>query len=208
VAAKKKSAKGKPLSRERKAAIAAEEVKPPSAPGPKGPVDTTTPITGTKHQLSQTSFTREIAAEVCERMARGESLRAICRSPHMPDESTVRLWAVNDIDGFKARYASAREAQMEALAEDLIEISDDKKEDVNRDRLRIDTRKWIMARVSPKKFGDRVTNEVVGDGGGPVKVDVAGMSDEKLASLEALLLDVTGGAARPSSEGESGEGTS
>jgi transposase len=74
----------------------------------------------------------------------------------MPAESTVRFWAVEDRNGFAAQYARAREAQVEAMGEDLIEIADNNTGDPQRDRLRVDARKWLMSKVAPKKYGDKV----------------------------------------------------
>lgn len=69
-------------------------------------------------------YSQEVADLICQRMATGESLRSICRDDGMPAESTVRLWAVDDREGFAAQYARARDAQMDALSEDLLDISD------------------------------------------------------------------------------------
>jgi hypothetical protein len=104
-------------------------------------------------------FTQELAAHICAEMATGRSLRSICRDDNMPAESTVRLWAIEDRDGFAAQYARAREAQMEALGEDLLDISDDKTGDPQRDRLRVDARKWLMSKIAPKKYGDKLDLE-------------------------------------------------
>jgi hypothetical protein len=51
----------------------------------------------------------EIAAEICERLASGESLRAICRDDHMPKARTVYLWIARDLHGFFQQYVRARE---------------------------------------------------------------------------------------------------
>ncbi|OAP40365.1 hypothetical protein AU381_00105 [Sinorhizobium glycinis] len=134
-----------------------------------------------------TEYTPELAAKIVERIASGDSLRKICRSVDMPHESTVRLWATQDRNGFYTQYTRAREAQMDSLAEDLLEIADDDKNDVNRARLRVDTRKWLMSKIAPKRFGDRVAKEISGPNGGPVRFDVSGMTDEQLAALETAL---------------------
>lgn len=83
----------------------------------------------------------------------------------MPDLSTVNRWLAKD-EVFRAQYARAREDQTDAFGEQLIEIADDP---ANTDRnqlahasLRIETRKWVMARMAPKKWG--VASR--GDGGG------------------------------------------
>lgn len=114
-------------------------------------------------------------------MAEGESLREICRTKGYPAESTVRLWAVTDRDGFAAFYARAREAQVDRWAEEIVEIADDAsndwmerkngdgttskvpdQENINRSRLRVDTRKWLMSKIAPKKYGEKITQEHTG----------------------------------------------
>lgn len=129
-------------------------------------------------------FDQAVADVICDRMAAGESLRAICREEGMPSESAVRTWAVKDVQGFHAQYTRAREAQMDALAEDILEISDDGSRDYRKDedgrevpdhdhiarsRLRVDTRKWLMSKIAPKRFGERVSAEISGPDGGPIE---------------------------------------
>jgi hypothetical protein len=40
---------------------------------------------------------------------------------------------------------------------------------IARSKLRVDTRKWLLAKCLPKIYGDRVVNEVVGRDGGPIE---------------------------------------
>jgi hypothetical protein len=88
---------------------------------------------------------------------------------------------------FRDQYASAREAQADYYAEEIIEIADDGSNDwmerkrgdetievenhevIGRSRLRVDTRKWLMARMAPKKYGERVMQEVSGPDGRPIE---------------------------------------
>lgn len=120
----------------------------------------------------------------------------------MPHESTVRLWVTDDRNGFSTQYTRAREAQMDALAEDILEIADGPDADVNRARLRVDTRKWLMSKIAPKRFGDRKTHEVSGPDGSPLKINVSGMTDEQLAALEAALGHIADAASGPAGDGE------
>jgi alkylated DNA nucleotide flippase Atl1 len=135
-----------------------------------------------------TDFEQTLADAICARMQAGESLRAICKPDDMPAESTVRTWAVANHQGFHAQYTRAREAQMDALAEDLIEIADEKDADTQRARLRVDTRKWLMSKIAPKRFGDRTHHELTGRDGGPIKTqDLSRLTDEQLSALNAIL---------------------
>ena len=65
------------------------------------------------------AYTEELAAEICSRLASGESLKSICRDAHMPDDHRVREWARDDRAGF-----SPRNAGYERWADELVEISD------------------------------------------------------------------------------------
>lgn len=129
-----------------------------------------------------TVYTPETAEEVVRRLAEGETLREICRDDHMPTEGAVRGWVVDDREGFASRYAHAREAQAMRWADEIAEIADDGSNDwmernvgdgetitvadhehIQRSRLRVDTRKWLLSKVLPKVYGDKV--ELTGAGG-------------------------------------------
>jgi hypothetical protein len=123
-----------------------------------------------------TRYSPEVAAEICARIAEGESLRAICRDAHMPHKATVCRWLASN-EEFRTRYALAHDLQAELIAEDIQEIADDASKDwkrverdgevhwvldpdnIQRARLRIDTRKWMLAKLAPKKYGDRIRRE-------------------------------------------------
>lgn len=136
-------------------------------------------------------YTETIAITICERMAKGESLRSICVSDAMPDESTVRAWVLQDRSGFSTQYMRAREAQAHCLVEEIIAIADDSSQDVvertredgttyevtdhdhiNRSRLRVDARKWYASKILPKSYGDKVTQEHTGADGAPLTATV------------------------------------
>lgn len=134
-----------------------------------------------------TTYTPEIAAEIVERVAAGESLRAVCEDEDMPPESTVRSWAIDNREGFFAQYARAQDIRAHSLFDQIIEIADDSSRDtyedengnervntevVQRARLRVDARKWYIGKVMPKVYGERVAMEHSGPNGGPVEVTV------------------------------------
>ena len=99
---------------------------------------------------------------------------------------------INESKHTKDRYAHAKTAQAHYLAEEIIEISDDgtndwmtvmrgdesveveNKESINRSRLRVDTRKWIAARLAPERFGDKIETTLKGDKDSPLQI-VTGM---------------------------------
>ena len=109
-------------------------------------------------------YTPELAEEICERIASGESLRAICSAAHMPSESAVRKWATKDHDGFSAQYARARALRADVYADEIIEIADavahaESIVEVQAARLRCDNRKWVASKMQPKKYGDKIETE-------------------------------------------------
>lgn len=111
-------------------------------------------------------YTNEIAKKILDRLEAGESLLSICRDDGMPSEAAVRKWAKKE--PFGSKYTRAREAGFRVLAEQIVDISDNPDTDqgaVARDRLRVDSRKWLLSKMLPKEFGDKL--EVSGDADRP-----------------------------------------
>lgn len=119
-------------------------------------------------------YSDAIADTICEALADGQSLRTICLAEEMPNRATVFRWlAANET--FRDQYARARDAQAEALADEILDIADDGSNDwmerrgeeggnigwkengeaMARSRLRVEARKWVAAKLLPKKYGDR-----------------------------------------------------
>jgi hypothetical protein len=115
---------------------------------------------------SKFEFTQTTADRICEELANGASLRAICTANDLPSAGTVCRWlAENEL--FAEQYARAREAQAEFYADEIVSISDgdgddEAPADPTRDRLRVDARKWVASKLLPKKYGDRQELNVSG----------------------------------------------
>lgn len=137
-------------------------------------------MSSTRRLGRPTTYSAEIADEICRRLAEGETLSAICRDEGMPARTTFLQWVRDNRDGLSDKYARARELGLEALADELIEIADGGSDDWQRDRLRVDTRKWLLARLLAHRYGDRVT--VAGDADAPLGVvllpEVRGGADD------------------------------
>ena len=113
-------------------------------------------------------------AQIIARMCEGESLRAICRTPGFPTSSAVIYWIGED-EAFSAQYARAREAQADALFDDLAEVAEaalqaETAVEVAARKLIIDTTKWRISKILPKKYGDKI--ELAGDAGNPLAITV------------------------------------
>lgn len=128
-----------------------------------------------------TTYSLKVAGAICERLVEGQSLRAICKDEAMPGLSTVFQWLAAHTE-FADLYARAREEQAETLAAEIVEIADEqctmvradkhptvKGQDdegslevvfdataVARNRLRVDARKWVAAKLKPRVYGDKV----------------------------------------------------
>lgn len=104
----------------------------------------------------------EVAADICSLLADGESLRKVCERAGMPNKATVFRWLAQH-DEFRDQYAKATETRADAIFEEMFDIADNVAEEaaaVGKARLRIDTRKWALARMNPKKYGDKVSQEI------------------------------------------------
>ncbi len=118
------------------------------------------------------TYTQELADEICNSLAEGQSLRSICNSLSMPTKTTVMRWLADDrYIVFRDQYTRAREAQADFYAEEIIQIADDGSNDtyvddegnkrtdqdvIARSRLR----KWYAGKLAPKKYGDKQTIDV------------------------------------------------
>jgi hypothetical protein len=135
-----------------------------------------------------TVFTQEIADTICRRMMQGETLRQIVRDEAMPCRSSVHNWLATN-KAFMDQYAKARELQADTIFDEMFDIADDGSNDwmlkksgddeievlnhehVQRSRLRIDTRKWALARMAPKKYGEKLETTLKGDEDAPLVID-------------------------------------
>lgn len=102
-----------------------------------------------------TTYTQELATNICERIVLGESLRSICREESMPAISSVMKW-IHEHSEFSEQYKIAKENQADTLTDDMEDIARDPTIDTQRARLIIDTRKWTASKLKPKKYGDKL----------------------------------------------------
>jgi hypothetical protein len=114
-------------------------------------------------------YTSETADRICDRLADGESLKAICRSPGMPSARAVLSWAARRPE-FRGQYDFAREMGRETIGHDVLAIADGlfrSPDEIKDARRRIDTLKWHLGRMAPKRRGPRPVT------GGPAMVGTA-----------------------------------
>lgn len=120
-------------------------------------------------------YSKKIADEICRRLAGGESLVKICEADRLPHRATVLRWLFDgEHEEFRDRYVRAREAQAECWADEIVMIADATASAKNpqHGKLRVDARKWVAAKLLPKKYGERTAHELSGPDGGPIPTRV------------------------------------
>lgn len=127
-----------------------------------------------------TRFSKKVAEEICIRLAEGQSLNEILKNEDFPSKSTFYRWLLEEdpkLKEFRDNYARAREIQAYGWADEILEIADNAINDwmdrtygdetvrvvdheaINRSRLRVDTRKFLLSKLLPKKYGDKIEPE-------------------------------------------------
>lgn len=121
-----------------------------------------------------TKYTPALGEKICAHIIEGLSMRKVCELDGMPAPGTVFTWLAGNAE-FQDQYTRAKEIQAEQMAEEMLDIADDGRNDVgvdgdgdgkefinhdviSRSRLRVETRKWLMGKMKPKKYGDKVTH--------------------------------------------------
>ena len=106
----------------------------------------------------------------------GNSLRSVLSKKDMPSRYTFFEWLKDD-DGKANQYARACEVRAEGIFEDILEIADNSSNDtiytdkgeipnsewIARSRLKVDARKWMLGKMNPKKYGERIQQEHSGE---------------------------------------------
>ena len=140
----------------------------------------------------KSTYSNALAERICARLADGESLRGICADADMPAIATVLGWC-SARPAFAEQYARAKQIGLEAWAEDILQIAntpvqgqivtvkpDGTQEVKHADmiehrRLQIDSRKWLLSKLAPKKYGDKLDMAVSGS----VTVEIVRFGDAK-----------------------------
>lgn len=102
----------------------------------------------------KSSYTPKIAQDICERIASGKSLVSVCKKLKLT-YSTVTRW-LEQFEEFRTKYALAREAQADYLADEIIDVADNCKLHPDDKRVRIDARKWKAGKMKPKVYGEKI----------------------------------------------------
>jgi hypothetical protein len=163
----------------------------------------------TKRRVGRpSSVTEAVQIEICARLGGGENLTQICRDPKLPNRSTITNALASgkpEFSEFVVRYARARDALLDAYADQIVMISDDgttdyitkvgrngheyeavDQEHIQRSRLRVDSRKWLLSKLRPNEYGDRI--EAVASGVVSHVHDVTSLSEREKMRRFALFM--------------------
>lgn len=118
--------------------------------------------------------------DICNKVANGWTIRQIAHE-YRVDPASIMNWVTID-EAATQQYARAREAAADLFESGIIEAAESvTPETAAADRVKIDALKWVAARRAPKKYGERVQQEITGANGGPVQMqNVSELTDEQL----------------------------
>ena len=129
-------------------------------------------------------LTPAVLKRIVDGLSEGTPLTVICAPDAMPSCRTVRDWVDNNPD-VSAAIAGARDAGFDKIALDALRIADNTDHDtiltdkggempnsewISRSKLRVETRLKLLAKWDPKRYGERMAQEISGPNGGPVSV--------------------------------------
>lgn len=134
-------------------------------------------------------YTPALADEIIERVSNGETLTFVCVSnPKMPTRKCVYDWLQGN-EEFMLRFARARDEGADAIAEEALSIANTpleglieksgpdgttitREDMLGHRRLQVETRLKLLAKWSPKKYGDKI--DVEHSGNLDIKVTIGG----------------------------------
>lgn len=150
-------------------------------------------MAGKKGQAPRTEFSQALFDAICGRIALGASLRTICAEDGMPDRATFNGWRKRS-DELQAQYDQACLDREDHYFEEIVDIADESRigtktttkangdvetvevDMVERTRVQIDARKWVLARMNRKKYGDKLGVDG-GEDGSPLVIKIVRHGD-------------------------------
>jgi len=144
-------------------------------------------------------YNEKIFSAILTQVAEGGRISSICNgTPPYPSYPSWFRWLAGSAD-LRYRYAQARHMLVERYADEIVMIADGKlpmDEDAaepsspQRDRLRIDARRWVMGKLNPAFWGDRAPPAAVTEDPAetPMVIDVRSMDPASRKALKEVLL--------------------
>jgi hypothetical protein len=159
---------------------------------------------GPKKVGRPSKYTKALRDKICAELAIGRSVKWICEQEWGPGIDTFYRWLNGNVE-FRESYTRAKEDGAEAVFNEIREIAEDDSGDllkikddegnvidvksnhaaVQRSKLKVDTYKWMLAKIMPKKYSDRLAIDGQTEHTGRVDVSLKNKSDEELVKLAA-----------------------
>jgi hypothetical protein len=133
----------------------------------------------------------KLADIIIEDLTSGKPLRQICREQGV-GKSAVYDWLDDDAE-LLGRFARARERGGHEIADQCLEIADDREDDPASRRVRVETRLKLLAKWNPNQYGEQSKLALTGADGGAIKHEVEMASPEIMAELTQALLSAAKG---------------
>jgi hypothetical protein len=167
--------------------------------------------------------TPSVVAKILAGLSAGTPLSVICSHTAMPATRTVADWMDQDPE-FSAAIARARDAGFDQIALDALRIADTplegieveetvqadgegdetpaerkirRKDMLGHRKLQVETRLKLLAKWDPKRYGDRIAQEITGADGGPVATVAVSLDPDQEAALSRLIADAQDRVRRP-----------
>jgi hypothetical protein len=134
--------------------------------------------------------TPAVEDQILQAIANGTPLAQVCREPGMPHPSTWYTWCDAD-DELDRRFVRARDHGAHAIATEALELADGVAvhgESIQKAKLQIETRLKLLAKWSPKLYGEQSKMALTGADGGAIKTEAVGVSNDAMRELTEVLL--------------------
>lgn len=121
-----------------------------------------------------TKYSKELADRICEQISTSIfGLETICsNNPDFPNPSNIFVWLIKYPE-FQEKYDKAREHQCNVMADKILQVAWDDARDtiesergetcnsewISRSRLKVDSLKWLLTKLQPRKYGEKVQND-------------------------------------------------
>lgn len=131
-------------------------------------------------------LTPDLMQLICTRIANGEAAYKVLKHPDIKIDDSDFYARIRDDDVYSKMYRDAMERRGEKFADELTELADEARhgthEDIQALKLMVNTRQWIVSRLLPKKYGEKVI--VAGDADNPLVTQLVVNSGDILKKIK------------------------
>jgi len=112
-----------------------------------------------------TSYTESKFNYIVEQIEAGRSVNSICAESDMPNRNVFYAWLDSNPE-LQNKYARACEQRADAIFDEMeaiIRSTPADRDEIAKTRLLVDTQKWQLSKMNPKKYGDKIQQEITGN---------------------------------------------